>query len=98
MPRITAELKTRIIAFLERHRDELKYAKNGYIARLLEQLKEEESLEINAQQLKRVLDYFRLTCNCPLEYVTNSHYKPIATPKRNYRISVPAQKETDNSD
>ena len=90
MTRVSGNTKTSIIEFFESHRTDLKYAKKGYIPRLLQQLKEENDITISAGQLKRILDYFRITHNCPLEYVENSHYGPVGNPTRNYRLPQPA--------
>ena len=90
MTRVSGNTKTSIIEFFESHRTDLKYAKKGYIPRLLQQLKEENDITISAGQLKRILDYFRITHNCPLEYVENSHYRPVGNPTRNYRLPQPA--------
>ena len=90
MTRVSGSTKASIIEFFEAHRTDLKYAKKGYIPRLLQQLKEEKDITISAGQLKRILDYFRITHNCPLEYVENSHYKPVGNPGRNYRLPQPS--------
>ena len=87
MPRVTGTIKTKIIEFLDEHRDELKYARKGYLSRLIQQLKDEKDIDINLPQLKRILDYYRLTHDCPLQYVEGTHYKPLAAPKRNYQIN-----------
>ena len=84
---VTGTTKAKIIEFFEEHSEDLKYAKKGYIPRLLQQLKDEKDIVITASQLKRILDYFRITHDCPLEYVPNSHYKSLIKAPRNYRLA-----------
>ena len=85
--RITGTVKQNVIEFLEAHREDIRYAKKGYIPRLIQQLKDEKQLDISPSQLKRMLDYFRITHDCPLEYVPNSHYKSLIKAPRNYRLA-----------
>ena len=93
--RVTGTTKAKIIEFFEEHSEDLKYAKKGYIPRLLQQLKDEKDIVITASQLKRILDYFRITHNCPINYVPNTHYKSLVATTRNYvRETEKAEPET----
>ena len=76
MSRVSQALKAKCIKFLEEHIDDIKYAKKGYITRLTNQFQEETGETIKESQFQRILTTFRLTHNCPIEYIPNKYYSP----------------------
>ena len=89
MSRISQELKAKCISFLEQHMEDIKYAKKGYIQQLTKQFQEEIGETIKDSQLQRILTTFRLTHNCPIEYIPNKYYAPAKHESNfNYRTSV----------
>ena len=96
MTRATTETKEKFIEFLEEHRAELKYARKGYLAKLLAEFEKETEQTLTMSQMKRLISLFRLTHNCPIEYVPNYHYKPgVRTGFHNYVPKEPVAKESD---
>ena len=82
--------------YLDKHRDDIKYAKKGYIKTITDGLKNECSLTLTEPQVRRAIASYRSTHNCPIEYVPNKYYKPSTTNgKRSYTTqSTPTEEPT----
>ena len=62
--------------FLEKHRDELMYAKKGYLQRLRDIFEEEYHYNCSISWIQRWLCSYRRIKECPLNYCENKYYKP----------------------
>ena len=71
--------------YLDKHREDIKFAKKGYIKTITDGLKNECSLTLTEPQVRRAIASYRSKHNCPIEYVPNKYYKPSTTNgKRSY--------------
>ena len=71
--------QAKVDEYLDKHRDDIKYAKKGYIKTVAEGLKNESGIELTESKLRRAIATYRTTHNCPIEYVPNKYYKPSAS-------------------
>ena len=73
---LAVEVKDNFMEWMDKHRDEIRYANKGYIQRVKGKYEQESGNTLTDWQFRRLLDVFRSTHNCPLEYVPNKYYKP----------------------
>lgn len=81
--RVTNEIKEALMKYLDEHKEDIKYAHKGYIQAVKNAFEEESGYKLSACQFGRLLEYYRIAHNCPIEYVPNKYYKP----KRSYCVS-----------
>ena len=87
----TAQAK--VDEYLDNHRDDIKYAKKGYIKTVAEGLKNESGIELTESKLRRAIATYRTTHNCPIEYVPNKYYKPSASNGKRAYLKASAEEE-----
>ena len=68
---VSADVKHELTEWFDKHREDIRYAKKGYIARVKAAFEEESSHSLTDSQFRKILEVFRLTHNCPIEYVQN---------------------------
>ena len=73
---LAVEVKDNFMEWMDKHRDDIRYANKGYIQRVKGRYEQESGNTLTDWQFRRLLDVFRTTHNCPLEYVPNKYYKP----------------------
>ena len=71
--------RDKLFKYLDIHRDELMYAKNGYKQPLLTGFIETTGIKLTASVFDKLLSEFRNECDCPIHYCTNKYYKPRPT-------------------
>ena len=74
---LAVEVKDNFMEWMDKHRDDIRYANKGYIQRVKSKYEQESGNTLTDWQFRRLLDVFRSTHNCPLEYVPNKYYKPV---------------------
>ena len=75
-------MKDILCDFFNKHKDELKYAKKGYMVRLRKEFEDETSSTCPAGTFRNILYYYRTKYDCPLQYVGSKYYKPSENPNR----------------
>ena len=89
---VTAEVKDAIMNYFDAHRDDIRYAYKGYLKKVKEAFESETGHTLTDCQFRKLLEVFRLTHNCPIEYVPNKYYKPA----RHYYMSNYVKTEKNN--
>ena len=85
--------QAKVDEYLDKHRDDIKYAKKGYIKTVAEGLKNESGIELTDSKLRRAIATYRSTHNCPIEYVPNKYYKPSASNGKRAYLKPTEQEE-----
>lgn len=86
---MSKEAKQEFINYLDSHREDIKYARKGYLKKIVEDFETSTNYKLTASQIKRLVSIFRMTHNCPIEYVPDYHYKPNArTGFCNYKVKT----------
>ena len=77
-PRNTIPLDTRedFVKWLDKHREDIKHATKGYVQKVKDAYEAESGNRFTTWHFRRMIDMYRTTHNCPLEYVENKYYKP----------------------
>ena len=75
-PTRSVDIKEDFIKWLDKHRDDIKYATKGYVKKVKDAYEKESGNTLTTWQFRRMLDLFRTQYNCPIEYVDNKYYKP----------------------
>ena len=75
-PTRSVDIKEDFIKWLDKHREDIKYATKGYVKKVKEAYEKESGNTLTTWQFRRMLDLFRTQYNCPIEYVDNKYYKP----------------------
>ena len=79
---MTSTVKQQLIEFFQQHPDDIKYAKKGYIPRLMKMFNDESNCEVPITKFRNILYYYRTKYDCPLQYVENKYYQPSKNPDR----------------
>ena len=93
---VTQEVKEAIMQYFDTHREDIRYAYKGYLKKVKAAFETESGYTLTDCQFRKLLEVFRLTHNCPIEYVPNKYYKPA----RHYYMSnyVKTEKADEASD
>ena len=75
--RLSSESEQALIDYLEAHREDIKFAKKGYISKVFNGFKDESGIELTLCQFRRILEYFRIKHDCPLQYCPSKYYIPV---------------------
>ena len=67
--------KERLFQYLDGHREELKYARNGYKQPLLSGFVEASGFQLTPSMFDKLLSEFRRDYDCPIHYCSNKYYK-----------------------
>lgn len=79
---MSSNLKQQLFEFFKQHSEDIKYAKKGYIPRLMKMFQEEYHIELPISKFRNILYYYRSKFDCPLQYVENKYYQPSKNPDR----------------
>ena len=72
----SADIKEDFVNWIDKHREDIKYATKGYVQKVKDAYEKESGNSLTTWQFRRLLDTYRATHNCPIEYVENKYYKP----------------------
>ena len=86
---LSSDVRDEVLTYFDNHREDIKYAYKGYLKRAKDAYEAESGHHLTDWQFRRLLETYRLTKNCPIEYVPNKYYKP----NRNYCMSRYVQKQ-----
>ena len=70
----TAEITRELFTFLDEHRDLIRYAKKGYIAKLCSAFKEKCGHDKSPRWMAKNLYTYRIVREVPIEYCENKYY------------------------
>ena len=80
---VTQDVKEAIMSYFDAHRDDIRFAYKGYLKKVKEAFESESGHNLTDCQFRKLLEVFRLTHHCPIEYIPNKYYKPA----RHYYMS-----------
>ena len=90
---VTQEVKEAIMQYFDTHRDDIRYAYKGYLKKVKEAFETESNYTLTDCQFRKLLEVFRLTHNCPIEYVPNKYYKPARHYYMSNYVKAPPKEE-----
>ena len=90
---VTQEVKDAIMTYFDTHRDDIRYAYKGYLKKVKEAFEAESGYILTDCQFRKLLEVFRLTHNCPIEYVPNKYYKPARHYYMSNYVKAPPKEE-----
>ena len=90
---VTQEVKDAIMTYFDTHRDDIRYAYKGYLKKVKEAFEAESGYTLTDCQFRKLLEVFRLTHNCPIEYVPNKYYKPARHYYMSNYVKAPPKEE-----
>ena len=90
---VTTEVKEQLMNWLDSHREDIRFAYKGYLKKVKEAFESESGQTLTDCQFRKLLEVFRLTHNCPIEYVPNKYYKPARHYYMSNYVKAPPKQE-----